>query len=100
MTWFGTDAVTWPGDPVTSHLSSCCQKSGKAVSPGGRFICQRQVPEVASTAVRPRPKFSVVSNGIFRPPADMVARTVAPGLGVPGSWKSIRYGSDFQRRVF
>jgi hypothetical protein len=57
----------------------------KAGSATGRFICQRQVPEVASTAVRPRPKFWVMSIGIFRPLANISASTVAPGFGAPGS---------------
>src|SRR5436190_2175057 len=45
----------------------------------------------------------MVRSGILPPPPIFgiaSARTTAPGLGSPGSWKFITYGSFFQRSTF
>ena len=83
-TWLGTEAETLPGVPFTSQRSNCRQNISCEVSPKGMLICQRQVPEVASTAERPRPKFCVISRGNFRPPAFMSASTSGSRLGFAG----------------
>ena len=44
-----------PACPSPASASNCCQNSSCVWSPSGWLICQRQVPPVASTAVRPRP---------------------------------------------
>ena len=51
----GVTAVTRAGVPSTSHRSNCCQNISWERSSSGICICQRQLPPVANTAVRPRP---------------------------------------------
>ena len=47
--------TTWPGAPETSQRSNCCQNISCDMSSLGICICQRQLPAVANTALRPRP---------------------------------------------